>query len=97
MDGWMREMKAKVGNVGTRLKMNGIWWAVVACLFAADTVLFVESVEERSISLLTCWAHTHTHTHTHMCGSYECCVSCAQTGNKTKLCCIQVHFLPNHI
>ena len=29
MDGYMREMKAKMGNVGARLKMNGMGWAVV--------------------------------------------------------------------
>ncbi len=25
MDGCMREMQAKVGNVGARLKVNGLW------------------------------------------------------------------------
>ena len=39
MDWCMREMNAKVGNVGTRLKLNGMGWAVVACLLADDTVL----------------------------------------------------------
>ena len=48
MDGCMREMKAKVGNIGARLKMNGNGWAVVACLFADDTVLFAESKVKRS-------------------------------------------------
>ena len=38
----MREMKTKVGNVDARLKINGMGWAVVECLFADDTVLFVE-------------------------------------------------------
>ena len=37
MDGCMMEMKAKVENVGARLKMNGNGWAVVTCLFADDT------------------------------------------------------------
>ena len=39
MDGCMKEIKANVGNVGARLKINGIRWAVVACLFADDTVV----------------------------------------------------------
>ncbi len=43
MDGCMREMKAKVGKVGARLKLNGVDWAVAACLFADDTVLLAES------------------------------------------------------
>ena len=36
-----------MGNVDVRLKINGIRWAIVACLFADDTVLFAESEEER--------------------------------------------------
>ncbi len=39
-------MKAKVGNVGARLKVNGVDWSVVACLFADDTVLLAESERE---------------------------------------------------
>ena len=39
MDGCMREMKAKVGNVGARPKMNGMGQAVLAFLFAYDTAL----------------------------------------------------------
>ncbi len=39
----MREMKAKVGKVGARLKLNGVDWSVAACLFADDTVLLAES------------------------------------------------------
>ena len=31
MDGCIREMKTKVGNVGARLNINGMGWAVVAC------------------------------------------------------------------
>ena len=31
MNGCMRNMKAKVGNVGTRVNMNGMELAVVAC------------------------------------------------------------------
>ncbi len=38
MDGCMREMKAKVGNVGAGLKVHGVGWSKVACLFADDTV-----------------------------------------------------------
>ena len=39
----MREMKAKVGRIGARLKLNGVDWSVNACLFADDTVLLAES------------------------------------------------------
>ncbi len=46
MDGCMREMKAKVGEVGARLILNGVDWAVAACLFADDTVLLAESERE---------------------------------------------------
>ncbi len=46
MDGCMREMKAKVGNIGARLKLNGVTWSVAACLFAVDTVLLGESEME---------------------------------------------------
>ena len=42
MDGCMREMKAKVRNVCAKLNMNEMDWAVVACLFADDTVLLAE-------------------------------------------------------
>ena len=42
----MRKRKTKGVNVGARLKRNGMGWAVVACLFAGDTMLFVESEEE---------------------------------------------------
>ena len=41
----MREMKAKVENVYTRLKMNGKGWAVVACMFQV-TLLLAECEEE---------------------------------------------------
>ena len=36
MDGCKREMKIKVGNIGEKLNMNRMGWAVVACLFADD-------------------------------------------------------------
>ena len=42
----MREMKAKVGKVGARLKLNAGDWSVAACLFADDTVLLAESERE---------------------------------------------------
>ena len=42
----MRKMKAKVGDVEERLKLNGESWTVVACLFADDAVLLVERKEE---------------------------------------------------
>ena len=35
----MREMKAKVGEAGVRLKLNGVDWSVAACLFVDDNVL----------------------------------------------------------
>ena len=42
-------MKAKVGNVGARLKTNGMGWTMVACLF-------VESEEElQSGAKSECW------------------------------------------
>ena len=31
MDGYIREIKVKMGNLGARLKMYGMWWAMVAC------------------------------------------------------------------
>ena len=46
MESCMREMKAKVGNIGARLKLNEKGWAVVACLFADYTVLLAESERE---------------------------------------------------
>ena len=46
MDGCMRELKAKVGKIGARVKMNGVEWSVDACLFADDTVLPAESERE---------------------------------------------------
>ena len=46
MDGCMREIKVKIRNVDTRLKINGMGWSVVASVFADDTVLFAESEEE---------------------------------------------------
>ncbi len=38
IDGCMREVKAKVGRIGARMKLNGVGWSVAACLFADDTV-----------------------------------------------------------
>lgn len=35
----MRKMKAKVGNLGATLRVNGVAWSVVLCLFVDDTVL----------------------------------------------------------
>ena len=42
----MRKMKAKLGNVGARLKLNGVGWPIVTCLFPDDTVLLAESERE---------------------------------------------------
>ncbi len=39
----MREIKVKVEREGARLKLNGVDWAVAACLFGDDTVLLAES------------------------------------------------------
>ena len=39
MDGCMREMKARVGKVGARLKLNEGTWEVVKCLFADECVV----------------------------------------------------------
>ncbi len=54
IDRCMREMKAKVGKVGVRLKLNGMDWAVAACLFVDDSVTGKErkgtSESGRSIS-----------------------------------------------
>ena len=41
-DDCIREMRAKVGNVDVRFRLNGVGWAVVACLFADDTALLAE-------------------------------------------------------
>ncbi len=46
MDGCMREMKAKVGKIGARLKLNRVDWSVVPCLFLDDNVLLAESERE---------------------------------------------------
>ena len=45
-EGCMNEMKAKVGNIGTRLKIKGMGWTMLACLFADDTMLSAESKGE---------------------------------------------------
>ena len=45
MDECMREMKAKVGKAGARLKLNGVDWSVAVCLFADDTVLLLSERE----------------------------------------------------
>ena len=34
MDGCIREIQSKVGNVGASLKINRMGWVVVACLLA---------------------------------------------------------------
>lgn len=40
MDGYMREMKARVGNLGARLGVNSDDWAVVGCLLEDDTMAY---------------------------------------------------------
>ncbi len=42
-DGCMREMKRKVVNMGTKLKLNGEVWSVIRFLFADNMVLLAES------------------------------------------------------
>ena len=37
----IREMTAKVKNIRARLRMNGMGWVVVVCLFADNTVIWV--------------------------------------------------------
>ena len=39
MDGCKREIKAKMGNVRARLKMNGMDWVMMVCLLADETGL----------------------------------------------------------
>ena len=46
MDGCMREMKANVGNVGAKLKINGMGCTVVACLFAESEDNLQRMVDE---------------------------------------------------
>ncbi len=43
MDGWMGERKCKVVRTGAKLRLNGVVWSVVTCLFVDDTVLLTES------------------------------------------------------
>ncbi len=43
MDGCMREMKAKVGKIGARLKLNVVEWSLAACLVTVDTRSLAES------------------------------------------------------
>ena len=45
MDGCTREMKPKVGNVDARLKINGMGWPVVACLFADEDDTYLQRVK----------------------------------------------------
>ena len=46
MDGVIREMKARAGNVGIELCTNGDKWLVNTILFADDTVLIAKSESE---------------------------------------------------
>ncbi len=43
MDGVMREVKGKVGEVGVRMFDEGRKWVLNSILFAADTVLIAEN------------------------------------------------------
>ena len=42
MVGCMRKIEVNVGNEDARLEMNGMDWLMVACLFANDTIFFVD-------------------------------------------------------
>ncbi len=42
----MREMKAKVGKICAKLKLNGLNWSLAACLCSDGTVLLVDSERE---------------------------------------------------
>ena len=46
MDGVIREMKAKSGNVGAKMLEDENEWWMITSLFADDTVLFAESEQE---------------------------------------------------
>ncbi len=46
MDGVVREMKAKVGEVGVEMCVNGAKWVLNTILFADDTVLIAKSESE---------------------------------------------------
>lgn len=41
-----RELKAKADNADARLKLNGVGWSEVTCVFVDDNVLLVESAKE---------------------------------------------------
>ncbi len=45
MDGCIREIKVNLGNINARLKVNGVGWSEVACLFVDDCCL--QSARER--------------------------------------------------
>ncbi len=48
MDGCIREVKAKVGKIGTGMKLNGVGWSVTACLFVEEGHLGGGGTEEKS-------------------------------------------------
>ncbi len=52
MDGVMREMKGKVGEVGVRMYAEGRKWVLNSVLFANDTVLIAEN--ESDLQSLVC-------------------------------------------
>ncbi len=49
MDGCRRDMKAEVGKIGARLKLNEVDWSVAACLFSDDIVLLAERELQRVV------------------------------------------------
>ncbi len=42
----MKELKAQVGKIGTRMKLYGVGWSVAAGLFVDDMVELAESERE---------------------------------------------------
>ncbi len=49
MDGVMKEMKGKVGEVGVRMYTEGGKWVLNSILFADDTVLIAENESDLNI------------------------------------------------
>ncbi len=43
MDGVIREIKAKIGNIGIEMRIDNAKWKISTKLFADDTVLLAES------------------------------------------------------
>lgn len=46
IDGYVREIIGKVGNLGAGLRLNGVMGSIVASPFASDTVVLSENKKE---------------------------------------------------